>query len=297
MTEHVVLCPNPHRDPGLDATLRARSILESAGKTVLISPVFGTNEKVLMPEGIEIVPPEQAVPGAVLLVSLGGDGTFLRAARSAIGTGVPILGVNLGHKGFLTELKPDDLDRLIEAANGHYTPVRRMMLDVELVRGGRVIFSDSALNDAVIRGVVSTLRLMAFGDGIQITAFSGDGIIVATPTGSTAYSMAAGGPLVEPTASNIILTPICAHNLAARSFVLAPERQLCVRSCNLTGKRAGLSVDGNDPVDLQDGDELRVRRSVFETLLAHVSDKSFYDIAYEKLGDRDYLITSGKEWS
>jgi NAD+ kinase len=229
---------------------------------------------------------QEALPGAMLLVSLGGDGTLLHTARMTLGAGVPILGVNLGNKGFLTELEADELPRLTEAVEGRFTPMPRMMLDVELLRQGSAVFSDCALNDAVIRGIVSTLRLSAYGDGIQITGFSGDGIIISTPTGSTAYSMAAGGPLVEPSASNIVLTPICAHNLAARSFVLAPERQLSVRVGNLADKKAILTVDGDTSAELEDGDVLHVRRSRFETLLAHLSGKSFYEIAYEKLAER-----------
>ncbi len=285
-TGHVVLCPNPGRDPGYRSTLLAADIIKSAGKKSLISPVFDTGEESCPPNCVSTVPMQEALPGAMLLVSLGGDGTLLHTARLALGAGVPILGVNLGHKGFLTELEAEDLPRLVEAVAGRFTLMTRMMLDVELVRQGRAVFSDCALNDAVIRGIVSTLRLSAYGDGIQITGFSGDGIILSTPTGSTAYSMAAGGPLVEPSASNIILTPICAHNLAARSFVLAPERHLSVLVGNLTEKKAILTVDGDTMTDLEDGDVLRVRRSRFETLLAHLSGKSFYEIAYEKLSER-----------
>lgn len=285
MTDHVVLCPNPHRDPELKATLTARKLLEQAGKTVLISPVFGSDEEICTPAHVETVPLSQSLRGASLLVSLGGDGTILHTARAAIGTEVPILGVNLGHKGFLAELESNELYRLLDAAEGRYTLMRRMMLDVELHRKGRLAFSDCALNDAVVRGVVSTLRLQAFGDGIRITGFSGDGIIVSTPTGSTAYSMAAGGPLVEPSADNIILTPICAHNLAARSFILAPDRQITIRTGKLAEKRALLSVDGDNLAELLDGDEILVRRSKNVTLLAHVSGKSFYETAYEKLAE------------
>ena len=283
---HVVLCPNPGRDPAFHATLRAADILKDAGKTVLISPVFDSGEASCPPDCVSTVPMREALDGAMLLVSLGGDGTLLHTARMTLGSNVPILGVNLGHKGFLTELEADELPRLTEAVEGRFTLMTRMMLDVELIRQGSAVLSDCALNDAVIRGVVSTMRLSAYGDGIPITGFSGDGIIISTPTGSTAYSMAAGGPLVEPSASNIILTPICAHNLAIRSFILAPERQVSVRVGNLAEKKAILTVDGDTTVDLEDGDVLRVRCSHYETLLAHLSGKSFYEIAYDKLAER-----------
>ena len=285
MTGHIVLCPNPRRDAGLECTRRAKALLEDAGETVRISPIYNQGMEAEMPGWAEPVPVEAALPGAKLLVCFGGDGTLLHAARAAASERVPVLGVNLGSKGFLADLQPDMLERLAPAARGEYVPETRMMLDVELLRGGETLLRDAVLNDVAVNGVANTIRLQALGDGRVITQFSGDGIICATPTGSTAYSMAAGGPLVEPTARNLILTPICAHVLMTRSFVLAPERQVELRPLDLRGKRAVLSLDGN-AVELEHGDVIRVRRSERETLLARVSGKSFYDIAYEKLGER-----------
>ena len=287
MSDHVVLCPNPHRDPVLAATLRARELLMDAGETVLISPVFGTDGIIGLPDDVPTVPLESAIPGTKLLISLGGDGTILHTARAAFGSDVPILGVNLGHKGFLAELEVNELEQLVDAARGQFRPERRMMIEVELLRDDQIIYADHGLNDAVVRSVVSTLRLVAFSNGERIAGFSGDGLIVSTPTGSTAYSMAAGGPIAEPTARNIILTPICAHDLTARSFVLHPSREITIRTMSPTEKAAVLSVDGDNTIALADGDVVRVRCSPYETLLAHVSQKSFYDIAYEKLSNRN----------
>lgn len=285
MSGHIVLCPNPYRDKHLEMTLRAKALLEDAGETVCVSPVFSQRQDVRIPPQIEVRPIEEALRNAKLLVCFGGDGTLLHTARAATREKTPLLGVNMGSKGFLADLQPDMLDRLAEAARGNYTPETRMMLDVELLRGGEVFLRDTVLNDVAINGVANTLRLQALGDGRVITEFFGDGIICATPTGSTAYSMSAGGPLVEPTAENLILTPICAHALMARSFVLAPERKVELRIDNLRGRRAVVSLDGN-ATEMQHGDVVRVARSAFETQLARVSGKSFYDIAYEKLGDR-----------
>ena len=161
-----------------------------------------------------------------------------------------------------------------------------MMLDVELRREGKTVYSGLALNDAVITGVVHTIRLEAIRDGRTITKFSGDGLILATPTGSTAYSMSAGGPLVEPTAENFILTPICAHALAIRAFVLAPDGSVTVKIGNLTEKSAVLSLDGGTAINLREDDHIVVRKSRYKTILAHVGEKSFFDIAFEKLGER-----------
>lgn len=272
--KYIALCPNPHRDKDLAVTKRAKELLEKEGHEVAIAPLF-TDE-----------PVGELIRGASLLVSFGGDGTILHTARAATGTYIPIIGVNLGSKGFLAELETDELDKLLAVAGGKYLAERRMMLDVELVRDGRVIYSDTALNDASINGVVTTIRISAFGDGRNIITFAGDGIIAATPTGSTAYSMSAGGPLVEPSAQNIILTPVCAHYLAARAFVLAPDRQVIIKSGDLTGKRAILSVDGACSIELETGDILKARRSRHDTLIARAGSKSFYETAFEKLSSR-----------
>lgn len=285
MTGHILLCPNPRRDANLECTRRAKTLLEDAGETVRISPIFDQGMESALPEWAERTPMAEALPGAKLLVCFGGDGTLLHAAREAMFERVPLIGVNLGNKGFLADLRPELLERLVPAARGEYVPETRMMLDVTLERAGEVLLHDAVLNDVAVQGVASTIRIQALGDGSVITQFAGDGIICATPTGSTAYSMSAGGPLVEPTARNLILTPICAHALMARSFVLAPERKVELRPLDLRGKRAVLSLDGS-ALQLEHGDVIRVSRSENETLLARVSGKSFYDIAYEKLGER-----------
>ena len=283
--KRVILCPNPYKDVGLEVTMEAKSLLENAGFAVCISPEYLDGDAPLPMKGYDFCRVEDVVEGAALVVSLGGDGTFMHTARRIIGHRVPIIGVNLGNVGFLTELERSDLYRLITAAQGIYTPSPRMTLKVKLERAGEVVFFDYALNDVAIHGINQTIHLVACGDGRRITEFSGDGLVVATPTGSTAYSMSAGGPLVEPTAENIILTPICAHALIARSFVLAPDRMVTVEVQLKRGRKALMSVDGGS-IELQDGDLLKVRKSAYQTLLAHVGSKAFYDIVFEKLGER-----------
>lgn len=282
----IVLCPNPNRDRDCALSLRAKELLTDIGFSVVMSPIIYTDTESSLPSDIEPVPLENALAGAALAVSFGGDGTILHMARAAVKHQVPILGVNLGKKGFMAELEPNEIEKLVDVANGNYEIRRRMMLDVELCRNGESIFCDTALNDAVISGVARMITLTAFGDGRRISHFSGDGIIAATPTGSTAYSMAAGGPLVEPTAKNIILTPVCAHILAAKAFVLEPERLVTIKIGEFNGRHAILSVDGVETVSLDIDDEINVKKSGYETLMAHVGTKSFYDIAYEKLGER-----------
>lgn len=281
----VILCPNPYKDKDLAVTRQAMSLLGDAGFEVRLCPEFMDEDVPVDLSGLEVSELYDEIEDACLVVSFGGDGTIMHTARRLIGYRVPILGVNLGTVGFLTELESQDLPRIIAAAEGNFLPSPRMMLKVELEREGEVIFSDYALNDAVVHGISQTMRILAVGDGRKITEYSGDGLVVSTPTGSTAYSMSAGGPLVEPTAENIILTPICAHALATRSFVVTPSRVISVHVSCPRARRAMLSVDGGS-FEVIDGDVLRVRKAGYQTMFAHVSTKDYYDILYEKLGDR-----------
>ncbi|MDR1131301.1 MAG: NAD(+)/NADH kinase [Oscillospiraceae bacterium] len=284
--KRIVLCPNPERDKGFKLTCDVRKLLTEAGHTVLVSPVSLSSEEPSFVGPVELLPLSVSAGGADLLICLGGDGTILKTARAVLKQPVPIIGVNLGHKGFMAELQPNETELILAAAAGEYEPISRMMLDVALIRRGGVIYSDCALNDAVICGTATTVNLTAYGDGSKITEYSGDGIIIATPTGSTAYSLSAGGSFVEPTANNILITPICAHLITVRPFVLAPDRNVAVRAGVNEGKQIWLSVDGGALIPFLDGDELRVRMSRHRTIMAHVSGKSFYDIAFIKLGER-----------
>ena len=284
MKKRVVLCPNPLRDRGLECTGATAELLKSAGFDVRICLVEGHNEDTLA-SSLKFEEFESAIDDASLIVTLGGDGTILHTARRLIGHNVPIVGVNLGTVGFLAELKASEIMRLITAAEGNFTPSIRMMLKVEIVRDNQIIFEDYALNEIVMRGLGQAIHVSVAGDGRKIYKFMGDGIIVATPTGSTAYSLSAGGPLVEPTAENIILTPLCAHVLAAKSFVLAPDRVITVVSPEKPETPRAVSVDGGRLITMEPDDSLRIRKSGYQTLLAHVGYKGFYDIVYEKLGD------------
>lgn len=279
----IALCPNPFRDVELKITEQVKKMLEDDGFTVCVCPVFGEGEPYAIPEGIEVSTLADSREGCTLLVVIGGDGTMLSVARSTRTWNVPLLGVNLGTKGFMAALERDELPYILDAAHGNCCISRRMMLDVELVRGGELVFSDCALNDVVMHGYGDCIYLTARCDGDTVTSFSGDGIILSTPTGSTGYSMSAGGPIVEPDAKNIILSPICAHSMGARSFVLAPERHVTVTPGHLRGRKAFVSVDGNAGVTLLAEDVLSVRQSRHCTLMVHFRRKSFYDIAYEKL--------------
>ena len=279
----IALCPNPFRDNGLALTLRVRDMLKAEGFDSIICPVYSDDASEVLPAGLEYSGLEHIETTCSLAVVIGGDGTILSVVRALGGGKLPVLGVNLGTKGFMTALEPEELELIAKAAKGEYFESHRMMIDVKLRRRGEFIYSDRALNDVVIHGYGDCVNLTAWCNGAKITNFSGDGIILATPTGSTGYSMSAGGPIVEPDAENIILSPICAHVMGMRSFVLSPERSVRVLAEKLHNRRAYLSVDGNWAMDLENGDEIVVTKSPEYTIMANMGLRSFYEIAYDKL--------------
>lgn len=286
MSGHIVLVSNPLRDEGLHAALHCAELLRQFGFETMVSPIFAEKlEGTPDPDAI-LVPLQEAIEDAGLMVTFGGDGTLLQAAKYVAGRDIPLLGVNLGHKGFLTELSADEIDLLPSALLAGYTLQPRMMLHAELHRQDEIILSGDVLNDVTVNGIVNTIRLAAFGDEEPIMEFSGDGIIVATPTGATAYSLSAGGPLMEPDAENILITPICAHTLTARCFVLSPRRKVTVRPVELGEKKAVFSLDGCEPVTLQDGDAIHVECSPHRIYMAKLPGKGFYETVYDKLSER-----------
>ena len=284
---NIVLSPNPYRDKGLRTAQAAGKILRNAGvDTCMCLPFSVEGGSIELPKGITFHRMEDALKKADILVCFGGDGTILHAAKDTNHYGVPILGVNLGSVGFMAELEQGELSMLSKLAVGTYTIEPRMMLDVVVRREKKIIFSDMALNDAVItKGAVArVVDLEVHSDRTVITSFSGDGVIVSTPTGSTAYSMSAGGPIVEPTAENFIVTPICPHSLNARCFVLGRERTVSVRLGRMARKTAYLSVDGGKAFKLSGGDRVEIKKAATQTYLVRLTGRTFYDIMSQKLG-------------
>ena len=279
----IALCPNPFRDRELSFTRNVMLLLHDAGFETAVCPVFADDEPEAIPADIAVSRITDLAEDCSLAVVIGGDGTMLAVARQLHGHDLPMLGVNLGTKGFMTSLEQENISLIVEAAKGHYQLSKRMMLDVELIRAGKEICRDSALNDAVIHGYGECVSITAWCSGQRMTGFTGDGVILSTPTGSTGYSMSAGGPIVEPDAENIILSPICAHVMGSRTFVLDPNREIIIHTGISHGRKAYLSVDGNSVYDLENGDTLRVRRSNHYALMADMGLKSFYETAFEKL--------------
>ncbi|HUF12116.1 MAG TPA: NAD(+)/NADH kinase [Longimicrobiales bacterium] len=224
-----------------------------------------------------------------LLVTLGGDGTLLFGARMVAGTDVPVLGVNLGHLGFLTSVAEDGLPEALDRiAAGDYRLDRRFTLEVRVrdadgTEGPALV----ALNDAVLhKGRFARMLRIAVYVGadppIEVGAYSADGIILSTPTGSTAYSLSAGGPIVVPTVDCVVATPICPHTMAVRPLVFDADSVIMIEALS-TGAEVILTVDGRDGARLEDGQMLVVRRGRASIPLVRFHGQSFFSTLREKL--------------
>ena len=284
MSKRIILCPNPNRDPGMKATHAADKILKEMGfSTVVCSPFRDQKEGAF--GDYETQPLPQEIKNADLLITFGGDGTILHLAKLAALNKIPVLGINMGGLGFVAELEAGELNALYKLKEWDFQTEQRMMLDVSVIREGRQIYTNLGLNDAVIReGPIShVIHLKISSDGRHLADIAGDGVIGSTPTGSTAYSLSAGGPVVEPTAQAMVGCPICIHNMRFSSYVLSPEHVLTVELERNGRKPVYLCVDESRAFALRSDDQVQVRRSKHTIRLVKLSEKSFCEVFAQKM--------------
>ena len=235
---------------------------------------------------VEGTPRQQIVEQADLLLALGGDGTILAAAREAAPHAVPILPINLGGLGFLTSFTRDELYPALEdALAGRAAISERVMLLAERLHGEAVLTQQRVLNDAVLhKGAQGRMIEMELHiDGGFVCRYRADGLIVATPTGSTAYSMSAGGPIVEPRVESIQITPICPHTLSDRPVVVHDSSNIELRFVGDGSEAVFLTMDGQIGVPMQPGDRVRITRAPERLKLIHPPKKSYFEILRNKL--------------
>lgn len=280
----VVLTPNPYRDSGFQTVRDAEKVLNEVGVECRICLPFEVDRGFALPRDMRFSRLDREIQGADAVICFGGDGTILHMAKFATRHGVPILGVNIGTMGFIAELEAGELHQLKRLANNDFAVDSRMMLDVTVARDRDIIFHDICLNDVVItkNSVARIVNLNVSCDGIQAMDMAGDGVIVATPTGSTAYSLSAGGPIMEPENRSVLVTPICAHDMASRSMVVSDKRTVQITLTKNARRNAFLSVDGGRSIKLNMGDVATVKRSSMETKLIRLKDRSFYEIVNQK---------------
>lgn len=280
----IILTPNPYRDKDFQTVREAMRILKEAGADVRVCLPFEVDRSYELPRDIRFSRLDRELNNAAMIVCFGGDGTILHMAKTATRHGIPILGVNIGTMGFMAELESTELEQLTRITTGDYSIDSRMMLDVTVHRNRDIIFHDIGLNDVVItKGAIARIvHLEVKCDGVRAMECGGDGVIVATPTGSTAYSLSAGGPIVEPEAKNILITPICAHDIASRCIVASDQRVITVGLTKNARRNAFLSVDGGKALRMNIGDVATIKKSNLTTKLVRLKERSFYDVVAMK---------------
>lgn len=287
--KHFLIYTNRHKDKDLATTRRICAYLERRGQYVTVKADDGDWKERICKDTDDI--PKDIPTNVDCMIVLGGDGTVLQAARETKKLHIPIIGVNLGTLGYMTEIEPanleDSLERLIV---GDYEQESRMMLN------GKAQLSDGstqegwALNDIVISrsGSLQIIHFNIYVNGQFLNDYKADGMIVTTPTGSTGYNLSAGGPLVEPRARLIVLTPICPHSLNQRSIILSPED---VIEIEIPQGREGrvqtveASFDGTHVIELRTGDRIRIVRSEKITEFIQLNQVSFLEVLHKKMTD------------
>ena len=281
--KHFLIIVNSFKDANLRLTGEIKSYIEERGGSCTYYISNGEDEDAAAPK------PEQIPAETQGVIVLGGDGTLIRAADHMMQSGLPLIGVNLGTLGYLCELEENSvfwaLDQLMD---NRYMIERRMMLVGCGIRGGEREAPKIAFNDIVIHrtGSLSIVKLILSVNGRYLNTFHADGIIISTPTGSTGYNMSAGGPIVDPKASVILITPINAHNLGTRSIVIGDEDEVVVeigRRRSQKDETVEVSFDGDNAVKLKVGDQFAIRKAEKTTQILKLRNESFLEILRRKM--------------
>lgn len=285
--EKVALIPNVTKQGATRCAIRAAQILRSTG----IEPLGDVARQATfeaLGEKMRCLPLDALYKECDAVVVFGGDGTVLGVARHAADAEIPVLGVNFGHVGYITELEENEIQMLYRLGTGEYTVEERMLLDVSIGKNGSRLFFARALNEAAIsRGIIS--RLADFNlccDGTFVGRYRADGIIVSTPTGSTAYSMAAGGPVIDPKLDVLCVTPVCSHALSsARTLIFSPQSVIKITVPSARYAEAVVTVDGKTYFKLNDGElAVTLGRSDKKIKLIRLKKCSFGNTLYQKFG-------------
>lgn len=282
--KNIAVFPNLNKDPKLEFTKEVTREILKYEKTVFLSEEL---KDICIIDEAKYLPKKEIFECADLIVSLGGDGTVLNTAKDAAMFSVPVMGINIGHLGFLTQAEKGDLSVFAYVFSGNYTINKSMLLEVAVCSDGVEKESYLVFNDAVIRGSYSKMvNLNISVDGTVMNEFVADGAVFSTATGSTAYSMSAGGPIVHPKVECMLISPICPHTLSARSVVIPTESVISAKAAPPYRCDAVLTVDGKKVHTLGMDEYVTVKKSDRHTMLLNVPQRNFFDIVREKLNFR-----------
>lgn len=286
--KHFLIYTNCHKDKGMEMTERIRSYLESHGHkcTVIPQNKGDGNHHDTGAEG-------QTPTDAYCMIVLGGDGTMLQAAWDVKKTNIPLIGVNLGTLGYMTEVEPWCLEEALDQLmSGKVLSESRMMLNGKVYRQDGSVTEDWALNDIVISrsGALQVIKIHIYVNGQFLKDYSADGVIVTTPTGSTGYNLSAGGPIAEPSARLIIMTPICPHTLSSRSIILSPEDVIEIvipQGREGRTQQVTANFDGAHQVSMNTGDRIRIVKSEKTTEILSVNKVNFLEVLHRKMRENE----------
>lgn len=284
---HFYIITNEQKDPQLAVTYKIAEFLKQHGKKCTIQVKKCSVQSTEHYTDSEYIPED--VDGILVL---GGDGTLLQAARDTIDRNLPLLGVNLGTLGYLAEVERGSLETALQQlVMNQYTIEERMMLSGKVRKDDQWMAEEYALNDIALtrKGALQIIHFDITVNGQFLREYGADGILVATPTGSTGYNLSAGGPIVEPGARILLMTPICPHTLHSRSIVLSPEDEIGISvGKNRDGHRQTVEVafDGGHNVELSTGDQIRLKRSEKVTRIIKLSKVSFLEVLHKKMNDK-----------
>ena len=240
----------------------------------------------LIDNSVQASKPEDIASNCQLAIVVGGDGTILHAAHDLIESGIPILGINLGHLGFLAEISPNEINKQLDLIlDGNFIEEKRFVLYANLIRDNQSITSCKAVNDVVVHAkeMVRMIELETRVNHQHLNTMRADGTIVATPTGSTAYALSGGGPILHPGIGAVVLVPICPHTLSNRPIVISEDSVVEIRFLERNKFTAVVSIDGQINIDFEPGDKLIIKKSEFELRLIQPETYDYFDVLREKL--------------
>ena len=275
----VAVIPNLDKRGSSEVVEKLGLLLKQEGiKAYLPDTIFGAN--------FEHAPEDELYRLADIVITIGGDGTIIRYAKRAALDDKAVLGINAGRMGYLANIEQNELGLISKLKTNEFFIEKRMMLNVEIYENGNLINKFSALNDAVITsGFISRIidtNVTVHNDSIHYRA---DGLIVSTPTGSTAYSMSAGGPIIDPLTENICITPICSHSLSAKPILLGADNKIKIKSYSKKRTDIYLTIDGRKVANIKPSTEIIISKSELYAKLVRLNDRSFYKTLSVKFRD------------
>ncbi len=283
----IAVFPNAVKDVGFCVTRDALAVLADEPVRLRLPASLQPSLGADCAKNVTFCADKTILDGADCALVLGGDGSVIKIAAECTALGIPLLGINLGRVGYLAEVEKDELYLLTRLSRGEYRIEERMMLSICIERDGKQIYKmPPALNEAVIsNGAISRMVDLAVScGGHPITSFHADGVIIATPTGSTAYSMSAGGPIIDPALDCLCITPVCAHSLSARPILLSPDSPMNIKNVCQREDNTYLTVDGKENFKLLYGDVVTICRSAAVTRMIRFSENGFYTVLSRKMG-------------